>query len=74
MYGFQSLDQLKETFPELNDIRTLGRRRLPLEVFLKRPLVCEFKKHVEFISVDVATIKLDDTIRLSHASKAICLV
>jgi len=74
MYGFQSLDQLKETFPELNDIRTLARRRLPLEIFLKRALVCEFKKHIEFISMDVATIKLYNIIRVPHALKAICFL
>jgi hypothetical protein len=43
MNGLQAFDELKEVFPELDDIHSTTWWRLRLEIFLKRPLVRIFQ-------------------------------
>lgn len=73
MYYFQPLDQLKETFPEIDDIMSTTWRSLPLKIVFQRAFVRVFEYHIEMVSMDETAVKSSDTFLLLDAAKAIHL-
>jgi hypothetical protein len=69
--GFQAFDELKQVFPELDDIHPTTWGRFSLEVFFESAFVSVLKYNVEFISVHIAAMKFDDAIGVPYATETI---
>jgi hypothetical protein len=64
MYGFESLDKLKETIPEFDDIPSTTWWCLILEVFFERTFISKLKEDVVVTSMRVTAVKSHDALRV----------